>query len=205
MKQKKVQKRTLESREKINQAAYTLFEEKGYFNTNTKEIAKLAGVSVGNFYNYYKDKGDVYYELSKQYVEGSCEAVDSLTELMLSAEHPRDLFSKYVYEQMERAENIGHFFADAQVLMKDDEKLQQLFEGNTIKMIEIIESMLRKMPNIKKRASYPVMARFLFQLIDSMSMDVLRTKGTEVYSEYVDQLVETSMNYIYGEEVSGRE
>ena len=32
------------------------FSEKGYYNTTTVEIAKIAGVSTGIIYNYFKDK-----------------------------------------------------------------------------------------------------------------------------------------------------
>ena len=37
---------------------YTI--EKGYYYTNTKEIVKRAGISIGNFYNYFKDKKRLY-------------------------------------------------------------------------------------------------------------------------------------------------
>lgn len=54
------QKRSKEKKNKIIEVGFKLFCEKGYFNTNTAEIAKEAGVSTGIVYNYFKDKKDIF-------------------------------------------------------------------------------------------------------------------------------------------------
>ena len=64
-----------ESRKKLLHAAYKLFAEKGYYNTNTKEITRYAGISIGNFYNYYQDKGEIYCALLMEYTADSCRAM----------------------------------------------------------------------------------------------------------------------------------
>ncbi|MEI6100235.1 MAG: TetR/AcrR family transcriptional regulator [Eubacteriales bacterium] len=53
------QKRSIEKKEKIIMAAYEIFNIKGYFETNTAEIAVAAGVSTGSVYAYFKDKKDI--------------------------------------------------------------------------------------------------------------------------------------------------
>ena len=54
------QKRSIEKKTKIIKSGLELFREKGYYNTNTIEIAKMAGVSTGTVYSYFKDKKDIY-------------------------------------------------------------------------------------------------------------------------------------------------
>lgn len=54
------QKRSIEKKNKIIDAGLELFSKKGYHNTNTVEIAKLAGVSIGALYSYFKDKKSIY-------------------------------------------------------------------------------------------------------------------------------------------------
>jgi AcrR family transcriptional regulator len=61
------QQRSIEKREKIIEAGFQLFCEKGYHNTNTVEIAKLAGVSTGIVYNYFKDKKDIFMYVMEEY------------------------------------------------------------------------------------------------------------------------------------------
>lgn len=54
---RQVQQRTIESRKKLLKASYELFSEKGYYKTNTKEIVRRAGISIGNFIIIIKTKG----------------------------------------------------------------------------------------------------------------------------------------------------
>ena len=58
------QKRGIETRNSIIDAARTLFSRDGYHGTNAKEIAAEAGVSVGSFYAYFKDKKELFMELT---------------------------------------------------------------------------------------------------------------------------------------------
>ena len=53
------QERSIETKNKIIQAGYKVFSTVGYYGTNTAEIAKVAGVSTGIVYGYFKDKRDI--------------------------------------------------------------------------------------------------------------------------------------------------
>lgn len=54
-----VQKRALETREKLLKSALKLYTEKGYHSTTVDEIAKNAGLSTGVAYRYFKNKKDM--------------------------------------------------------------------------------------------------------------------------------------------------
>ena len=72
------QKRSIDKKNRIIEAGYELFAKDGYFNTNTSEIAKKAGVSTGIVYGYFHDKRDILIEVLDIYVDnvfyplGSC-------------------------------------------------------------------------------------------------------------------------------------
>ena len=85
--ERKVQQRAIESRKKLLDAAYTLFVNKGYYNTNTKEIARYAGISIGNFYNYYQDKGEIYCTLLEEYSTDSCKIMQELVDQLIILEN----------------------------------------------------------------------------------------------------------------------
>lgn len=53
------QKRSIEKKEKIVEAAERVFSSNGYFGTNTAEIAREAGLSTGSVYAYFEDKMDI--------------------------------------------------------------------------------------------------------------------------------------------------
>lgn len=63
-----VQQRSIDKKHRIIEAGYELFAKNGYFNTNTSEIAKKAGVSTGIVYGYFRDKRDILVEVLDVYV-----------------------------------------------------------------------------------------------------------------------------------------
>ncbi|TET61322.1 MAG: TetR/AcrR family transcriptional regulator [Promethearchaeota archaeon] len=54
-------------------SALSVFEEKGFNNTRIKDITEKAGTSVGNYYNYFKSKEEVFEVI-----------ISGLAELMIS-------------------------------------------------------------------------------------------------------------------------
>ena len=50
-------------RDCILKVARQQFEQKGYSKTSMREIAESAGVGVGNIYNYFTNKDDLFREV----------------------------------------------------------------------------------------------------------------------------------------------
>lgn len=61
------QERSKQNRDKILEAGLKLFSEKGYYNTTTNEIAKVAGVSIGSLYSYFNDKDAIFLSILDSY------------------------------------------------------------------------------------------------------------------------------------------
>lgn len=53
----------MERKDKILTASRKLFSEKGFAATGMREIASTAGVSLGNLYNHFKNKEEIFNEL----------------------------------------------------------------------------------------------------------------------------------------------
>lgn len=79
------QERSIEKKHKILKAGYELFSNVGYYNTNTAQIAKQAGVSTGIVYGYFKDKRDILLDVLAIYVE---QAFSPVLEIMDKLEAP---------------------------------------------------------------------------------------------------------------------
>ena len=69
------QERSIEKKNRIIRAGYELFSEVGYYNTNTAEIAKRAGVSTGIVYGYFRDKKDILTAVLSLYMDKICEPI----------------------------------------------------------------------------------------------------------------------------------
>lgn len=64
-----VQDRSIARKESIIDAAYRLVKRNGYNETGIRDIVEEAGVSIGTFYAYYKDKNDIALEIVRKYSE----------------------------------------------------------------------------------------------------------------------------------------
>ncbi|MDD5934600.1 MAG: TetR/AcrR family transcriptional regulator [Clostridiales bacterium] len=197
--QKKVQKRTIESREKLLKAAFELFAEKGYYYTNTKEIVKRAGISIGNFYNYFKDKADIYVTLATQYVENSLANVVKLMEDIapLNKEEAYVFLSEYLHSQLLRVYDTNRFFDEANVLEKENEQLRTMLLEKEEMVVSVLEEHLKKHRKPVKKASYAAMARLLYVTVNDVSIDISRIKDETRREEYIEALANFIINYVY--------
>ncbi len=63
------QHRGIQTKNRIMKAAFQLFAKKGIHGTNSKEIVEKAGVSIGSFYSYFKDKKTLLLEMLEDYLD----------------------------------------------------------------------------------------------------------------------------------------
>jgi len=63
---KLAEKRRRETRERIVKTARELFSKRGYHNTQVMDIVNELGMSAGTFYNYFKDKRELFLQISKE-------------------------------------------------------------------------------------------------------------------------------------------
>jgi AcrR family transcriptional regulator len=54
------------TKEKITDAALTLFSEKGYKGTSVKNIADAVGIKDSSLYKHFKSKSDIFYTIVKE-------------------------------------------------------------------------------------------------------------------------------------------
>ena len=89
------QKRSIEKKRKIILAGLELYIKNGYYKTNTTEIAKLAGVSIGTIYSYFADKKEIYIAAFEYYLNTN--AIPIINQL---SEIPQNTNLKTVVEAM---------------------------------------------------------------------------------------------------------
>lgn len=69
------QRRAIETRARILDAARDVFEEHGYSHGTTNRIAEAAGLSVGSLYQYFPNKDAILVELVDVHIEAGTAAV----------------------------------------------------------------------------------------------------------------------------------
>jgi len=64
---KPVQKRSIETRNRIINAAKKLFAEKGFDDTNTNLIASQSGLSIGSVYAHFTNKWEIFHTILENF------------------------------------------------------------------------------------------------------------------------------------------
>ena len=72
------QARSRATYERILAAAFELYAEQGFHATQTPDIAERAGLSVGGFYRYFRDKHQVFLELVHRGLERNRQVQDQM-------------------------------------------------------------------------------------------------------------------------------
>lgn len=84
-------------REQILSAAASCFRERGIKATKMQEIAKRAGISVGNFYNYFENKDAIIDEFAQREV---AREIDEIVNGRVSLEEQRRQFRESLRKQL---------------------------------------------------------------------------------------------------------
>lgn len=123
------QERSIKTKEAILQAALELFSEKGYHNTNTKEIAAAAGVSTGSFYSYYKDKRDVFLDSLIIYNNTLMERIDTyLDGVELHSMDKIDFIREVIDSLIFSHKAFTKFHKELAVMYNSDSEVQTLMD-----------------------------------------------------------------------------
>jgi AcrR family transcriptional regulator len=97
-----------ESKQKIIEAAQTVFAEQGYARASMRTIARAAGISVGGLYLYFKNKEELYLTLIQAWMVN---LNDSTREALQRTEDPRESLKAFItvsidYAKRHRAQII---------------------------------------------------------------------------------------------------
>ena len=139
------QERSKQKKDAIIKAAYKVFSDVGYYNTNTADIAKVAGVSTGIVYGYFKDKRDILFYVIKIYID---DIKTPITEYLESLTAPIDidelakslvLLTTKLHHINANLHNILHSLADTHNDINEEfmELEKTITELGTQKLIEL--------------------------------------------------------------------
>lgn len=91
------QKRSIEKKEKIIEAAFRIYFTKGYFGTNTADIAKEADISTGSIYAYFKDKKDILLACLNRFGDSLTEEIRKNIESLSSTGDIQNIIKNVLY------------------------------------------------------------------------------------------------------------
>jgi AcrR family transcriptional regulator len=122
------QQRGIETRERIVMAALELFAENGYHRTNAKQIAARAGVAVGSFYAYFKDKKDLFKAALEEYARVITGRIASPRAADIAAGDPEEFLASYMKQVLRAHSYYPGFHREALRMRQEDPDVRKILE-----------------------------------------------------------------------------
>ncbi len=185
-----------EIKNKILEVARTEFQEKGFANASMRKIAKKAGISVSNIYNYFKGKDEIF----KKIVFPTIYLTDQLINRYLLNEENYKNIEKWTVEPSwqqtqlfftfldKHRNNLKLIFFKAQCSEYEDtkDKYIDLFTELYLKNLSVLKTYNTKMNNNVSDWFVHNIISFYVNIINEIIMHDLTKKEMEQYAEEIN-------------------
>lgn len=192
---KPIQKRSIETKEKILKAGFELICEKGYHNTNTAEIAKAANVSTGIVYQYFKDKHDILIESIQIYGISVLSPMIEILDKEFSSSD-LDVVLKKILKSLIKSHTISRSaHNEIMALALSDDQVGKIFQDSEIqltnKIIDILIKNGLEFDNMREKV------HIIINLADDLCHEVVYHKHESIdYDAMIDVAVECIKNLL---------
>ena len=192
------QDRSIRTKQAIVQAAMKLFSEKGYHQTNTKQIAAAAGVSTGSFYSYFKDKRAIFMEVLKGYSEVLLERIDAtMAEINLQSMDNRALLEHQVDSLLLSHEVYTGFHKELTIMYHSDDEIRQQmdaqYEIGRVRTLQYLQMGKEELKVNDLEAAAILVFESVSAIVDVMAFSPHLISSGRLKTELVNMLVE----YLY--------
>lgn len=185
-----VQKRSIEKKEKIIESGFELICEKGYYNTNTAEIAKNAGVSTGIIYQYFKDKHDIFIEALKKFADNIFYPMLDIPLKNFDKNNLNDIVRKMIDNFIQNHKLSQSAHEEIMAMAHSDKDVTFYFHKREIEMTEKIYDLLVK--NGFDSKNLMEKSHIAIGLIDNLCHEIVYHKHSELnYNVMTDICIET--------------
>ena len=189
-----VQKRSIEKKEKIIKAGFELICKKGYYNTNTAEIAKTAGVSTGIVYQYFKDKHDILVEGIKKYASDIFYPMLNVTTNIKIDKNNLDKILRNMinaFIENHKLSQVAH--EEIMSMTHSDKEIEEFFQENEMAMTKNISNVLLK--NGFNSSNLDEKVHIAIHLIDDLCHEIVYHKHKDLnYDVMIDLVIENILN-----------
>ena len=191
-----IQKRSIEKKEKIIKAGFELICEKGYYNTNTAEIAKVAGVSTGIVYQYFKDKHDILVEGIKRYASDIFYPMLNVTSNIKIDKNNLDFILRNMinaFVENHKLSQIAH--EEIMSMTHSDKEIAEFFQENEMVMTKNISKILVDNGFDSKNLDEKV--HISIHLIDDLCHEIVYHKHKDLdYDVMINLVIDNILNLI---------
>lgn len=192
------QNRAVNSKEKIVEAAYKLFCEKGYYKTNSIEISKKAGVSVGCFYSYFKDKDAVFFEILEAFNNEFFKITDEAQDMFhIYKKDKKEWIALIIDKLIKIHEDFKDFIKELSVLYNSNAEIRAIMDKHYEKVRELILNFLKFYEADIKVSDIEAAIVIVFAMIEAIVHTIVFKKNTIDSNRILQSGIEAVEKYLF--------
>jgi AcrR family transcriptional regulator len=188
------QQRSMEKKLRIMEAARELFARKGFGGTNSNEIAQKAGVSIGTFYSYFRNKKALFLDILEQYLENF---ITGIYRLQSDDAIPlKDNIRSHIQKAFAAFDLHPAFHREALVLKFSDKDIKRLFDDAEKKQLVLISSLLQPYSRQGSGRNLQVAAKVIHSAVENVAHYVKFLDSPIQRGHLMEELTEMIYHYV---------
>ena len=178
------------NKQKLIKATDALLKDRSITSITTKEITKIAGVSVGVFYNYFSSKEDVFKELIKTFINYSLKQMEVLQKEITGKNIRSEIkFKEFLINEIDNNWENHFLNSDILLLSRKDEEFQKLMIYFNQKMVSIVVEILTVI-NPELKENLPLLeAKMIVNLIQNSFPSFSKFDSEDEKEKYIEKFV----------------
>ncbi|HRX15998.1 MAG TPA: TetR/AcrR family transcriptional regulator [Spirochaetota bacterium] len=195
------QDRSKESKNSIIEAGLQLFSEKGYYKTNSKEIAKRAGVSIGSFYMYFADKKALFMEVVELYNQKICDVLNDIENPGNGSINDGKTFLNYLITKLIEAHEVyPQLHQELTVMSASDPDIATLYNNARVEAISLAKKFLSSRIDNLRISDIETISVLIQTTLEEIVHIIVFSDVTISKEKLIDETTDMLYRYLYKDE-----
>lgn len=189
------QQRAIEKKERIIESGFKLICEKGYYNINTAQIAKKAGVSTGIVYQYFKDKYDIFITALEKYGDDIFFPMLKMKNDKIDVKNFKSIMNDMIkrYTENHLVSKIAH--EEIMAMVHSDKKVAEYYYKRELEMTDFIKKLLLDSGITDEFLSEKV--HVMIGMVDNLCHEVIYHKHEQMNYNAMTNIVLENILYLF--------
>lgn len=170
------QKRSIETKNRIMDAAVRLFTAKGYHASSSNEIAMMADVPIGSFYAYFNNKKNLILELINRFNDDFYNTVFGTFDMAssdyrgYSDNQALEIIERLVSNTVNAFTVSLKFFSTIYTLQFTDKDVARLLEETRQKEMRVLINLLKNIKPLIKIENISLAAKVIHSSVENIAL-----------------------------------
>ena len=182
-------------RDAILRAATDVFAERGYFNSQVADVARVAGVAAGTVYLYFRSKDDLLISIFERGMRHALESGRSLVEEVADPRERLRRFARLHLKRLGRDRNLAVVF---QVELRQSTKFMERFSSTLLRdYLGLMRDAIaegQRTGLFRADINPTVAAKVLFGALDEMATNWILSRRRYSLEQDADAVVDLFLN-----------